>query len=156
MKKPGVVISINGDRAIVLMKHTYACSGEHAECPWNALLGNVVPREFYIEADNPISAKPGQMVEVEYPAAALTRNAFYVYLLPLLTMFVGFVVTYFLSPMVEITFNPEHIGYIGGGAGLIAGFFITKHLDKRLKEEYVVSNIVTAQIPACTGCILMQ
>ncbi len=144
LKRSGIIISISGDKAIVAMKHRYACSGQHADCPWNTLLGNFVPAEFHIKAENPPRTKAGQVVEVDFFAASLTRNAFYVYLLPLLSMLDSFIVGYFLSPLVGISFNPEHIGYLGGGAGLVTGFFITKQLDKRSEEENVVSNIVTS------------
>ena len=53
-----------------------------------------LPNKFNIEAKNSINARAGQVVEVDYTTASITRNAFYVYLLPLVTMFVGFIVAY--------------------------------------------------------------
>ena len=92
------------------------------------LLSEHVGRRFStIAVPKRQAVEPGQKMNVSIPEEALLHGAFMMYLLPILFMFMGAVISRFI-------FANELLEIIGGLAGLMFGFYWVK---TRLKNQKI-------------------
>ena len=118
--------------AQVLRIRESACSGECHKCSGCG----AVKETLLLTAENPIGAKPGQMVMVETTSSAVLTAAAVLYLLPLVLFFVGYFVLFSIG-----------YGAAGGGIGFALGLTVVFAYDRlvvsKRKTEYTITEIVS-------------
>lgn len=148
-KKSGIVISFSQGITKVQMRHSYACSGEHANCPHNALLGNIPADGLVIEASGSIGVRPGQLVEVAISSRHLMIAAFIAYMVPLIGLFSGYFAGLGLAHLVRLINHTEILAIVFAALGLVVSFFATIKLGKTYSPEYTITNILKRNISGC-------
>lgn len=148
-KKSGIVISFSQGIAKVQMRHSYACSGEHANCPHNVLLGNIPVDGLVIEASDSIGVRPGQLVEVAISSRQLMIAAFIAYMVPLIGLFLGYLAGLGLAHLVGLVNHAEILGIAFAALGLVVSLFATIKLGKTYSPEYTITSILKRNISGC-------
>ncbi len=93
MKQIATVKSVSGQTAMVTVKRADACSG----CHTGACFG--CNRMVSAVAQNPLDAKPGDVVDVESSDRRILGYAFLVFLLPILLAFAAYALATKLSTL---------------------------------------------------------
>ena len=102
MVSKGVVTKTYSNKATVLVQRSSACGHDCAECN---LCKNP---EIETEVLNPINAKEGDTVVIETDTPKVLKNAFMLYMLPVIIFFVSYMVGVCLTD-----FLPFRIVFIG-------------------------------------------
>ena len=116
--------------ALVLHVRESACSGDCHKCS-----GCGAAREAVVfSADNPIGARPGDLVKVESATAPVLKAAVVLYVLPLVLFFLG----YWLGTL------PGNFGALGGGLGFALGMAIIVLYDRLVVKKSNLRYTITA------------
>ena len=148
-KKPGTVISSRQGVAKVQMRHSYACSGEHTDCPHNALLKNIPADGLVVEASDSIGVHSGQLVEVAISSRELLTAAFITYMVPLIALFSGYFVGVGLAHLAKLTNHTEIIGISFAVLGLAVSLLATIRFGKTYSPEYKITSIMQEDSSGC-------
>jgi sigma-E factor negative regulatory protein RseC len=91
-----------------------------------------------IEAENPINAGVGDRVKIEMAARNMMSAVLIVYIIPLLSLFIGMGIGYFFALKTGRTENTDIIALGFGGVFFIITFFLIYRYDKKIakKEKY--------------------
>ncbi|MBS3937477.1 MAG: SoxR reducing system RseC family protein [Peptococcaceae bacterium] len=84
MRQSGVVVSLNDSRATVKVLQRGACGSCRQKC---GLAQEI--KELCLEVQNPIAAQVGDRVMIDLPDHRVLKAALWVYLWPLLFLFLG-------------------------------------------------------------------
>ena len=116
--------------ATVIHVRESACSGDCHKCS-----GCGAAKEAVIfTADNPIGARPGDLVKVESSTAPVLKAAMVLYVLPLVLFFLG----YWLGTL------PGTFGTLGGVLGFILGVVIVVLYDRLVVNRANIRYTITA------------
>ena len=116
--------------ALVFRIRESACSGDCHKCS-----GCGAAKETVIfTADNPIGARPGDLVKVESSTAPVLKAAMVLYVLPLILFFLG----YWLGTL------PGNFGAFGGGLGFVLGVTIVIAYDRLVVNKADLRYTITA------------
>lgn len=148
-KKSGIVISFSQGIAKVQMRHSYACSGEHANCPHNAVLENISADGLVVEASDSIGVRPGQLVEVAISSRHLMIAAFIAYMVPLIGLFSGYFAGLGLVHLVRLINHTEILSIVFAALGLVVSLFATIKLGKTYSPEYTITSILKRNVSGC-------
>lgn len=116
-----IVIEQKNTQATLEIERRTACGlcGQKRGCgnaTWGKLLGH---KSHSFTAENPVNASVGDSVVVGINEQAVLHSAFYLYVVPLIGLFVGTVVTdYFFSNQLYVV--------VGATLGLVLGFLWVK------------------------------
>lgn len=126
LTESGQVVEVKGERAVVLMAPSNFCQS----------CGLCVQREggMSLEARNKVGARVGDGVTVELEAKKVVTASLYLYVLPIVLMFIGYGLGVLVSSLTSGT-STEIIGAIGAFAFLGLGFTFVGLLGKKLKME---------------------
>jgi sigma-E factor negative regulatory protein RseC len=125
----GVIESINGEKAMVgLTRHT-AC-GECGACQMGK--ENLNRR---VEALNPLGAKVGDRVTMEMEDQKVLKAAFIVYIIPLIVLIVGMILTNLALVYFHISDMVELYGFLVGLVGMGISFLIIKKREDKLTAQ---------------------
>lgn len=141
MKQCGVVMSIEADRAKVVMQRHASCG----DC--NACNKGNEAMSMEIEAINSVNAKIGDKVEIDMENQNILAAAFIVYVIPLFTLIVGVVLGNILLERMGV------LQYKEIGSALI-GFILTfiSFLIIKSKEGSIKNN--KSFIPVITDIVI--
>lgn len=129
MRQCGVVMSIDGDRAKVVMQRQSAC-GDCKGCRWGE-----DDSSMEIEAVNSINAKIGDHVEIDMEHQNVLFAAFIAYMIPLVALIAGVVLGSVLLEKIGLAqYKEVGSGIIGLASTAIAYLII------RLKEGSLKAN----------------
>ena len=148
-RKPGTVISSRQGIAKVQMRHSYACSGEHADCPHSALLKRIPADGLVVEASDSIGVHSGQLVEVAISSRDLLTAAFIAYVVPLIALFSGYFAGVGLVHLVKLTNHTEIVGIVFAFLGLAVSLLATIRVGKTYSPEYKITSILQEDISGC-------
>ena len=119
----------DGTAAVIHVRES-ACSGDCHKCS-----GCGAAKETVIfTADNPIGARPGDLVKVDSSTAPLLKAAMVLYVLPLILFFLG----YWLGTL------PGNFGAFGGGLGFVLGVTIVIAYDRLVAKKADLRYTITA------------
>ncbi|MFZ7122035.1 MAG: SoxR reducing system RseC family protein, partial [Eubacteriaceae bacterium] len=140
MKEIGIVNSIRGNEAKVIIQRNAAC-GDCGAC-------QVGKDKLTMEATaiNVIGAKEGDKVEVEMKFVNVLRASFIMYGIPLIMFIVGSIIGYYYSSIVlEQPENPI-FSFLFGIILTAITYFVIKYLDSKgkfsHKYEPQITNII--------------
>ena len=123
MKQVGVVVEVQGEKAVVQIKRVSACGESCGSCS-----GGCQNTAQKVEAFNQVAAKQGQVVQMEMKDSDVLTAAFMVYIIPLILLFVG----YFAG---SALFKVEWLAIIAGIVFMIASFMVLKKYDNQLNQS---------------------
>ena len=106
-----------------------ACSGDCHQC---ARCG-AAKEQVCLIAGNPIGARPGDLVTVSSDSGAVLRNAFVLYIIPLVMFFLGYCLGALLWK------QGAAVGCAGFAAGIILAVVYDRRVVKRKKTEYRIT-----------------
>lgn len=119
----------DGTAAVIHVRES-ACSGDCHKCS-----GCGAAKETVIfTADNPIGARPGDLVKVESSTAPVLKAAMVLYVLPLILFFLG----YWLGTL------PGNFGAFGGGLGFVLGVTVVIAYDRLVVNKADLRYTITA------------
>lgn len=135
MNQQGFIIDIVDNRtAKMIMQRHSAC----ASCGKCSKLSSEC-QDLVVEVDNSIGAKKGDRVEVSMESVKVLKATLLAYLVPLIFLLVGTILTYYILDLIKFS---GHIEIIGGVVGLICtciSYLLLKKNDNKFKEsrEYI-------------------
>ena len=124
MLESGQVIDVAGAHARVQITPTASCGG----CGHSHSCSGSEGRSFVVEADNPCDAKAGDQVSVDMAPVSQWLAITFVFVVPLVLMFVGLGLGYRLG-------SAEWAAVIGALVGLLAGFGVLWVVYRRLEAN---------------------
>lgn len=125
MKEVGVVEGIDRDFVRVRIIKKSACGENCASCK-----GGCVPTERIISAKGIVPCKAGDKVILEMKSERVIAAAFLVYIIPLLSLFLG----YFLG---DYIFKSEGSAVISGIMLMAASIILLRIFDKKSKDKFM-------------------
>jgi len=136
MDRTGVIVAVEKDFSrIKLLRHT-AC-GNCGACQ----LGDD-QKDVMLIAKNEVNAQVGDMVEVSMGTSGVLSAAFIMYMIPLMSLFLGLVVGLVSLPAIGYKGNIEVTASLIGLVVMAVAFFIIKLNDK----HFLKSDKYTARI----------
>ena len=141
IKRYGSIVSLYGETAHICIKHADGCSEEHEGCPFKKSLMDTGKKDFIITTNNKINAEEEQFVEISVSDKKLSIYAFIIFIFPLIMIFLGALGGYFISnilPAYNVLFP-----IIGGILGFICSLYVIRIIDKKSKNSYEVTKIVS-------------
>lgn len=135
MNQQGFVIDIVDNRtAKMIMQRHSAC----ASCGKCSKLSSEC-QDLVVEVDNSIGAKKGDHVEVSMESVKVLKATLLAYLVPLIFLLVGTILTYYILDLIKFS---GQIEIISGVVGLICtciSYLLLKKNDNKFKEsrEYI-------------------
>lgn len=136
IEETGQVVALRGELAEVICHRRSACGG----CAVNGACGTSLverwlgQRPLRLLAANAIRARPGEPVVIGLPAATLPLAAAVLYLLPLLTLFLGGWVGGWWGGL-NATTGMDGAALIGGMAGLGLGLWLSARFNARHAQD---------------------
>ena len=90
-----------------------------------------------IEAVDHIQAKKDDVVEFDIPSAELVKSSFVVFIVPIIFLMIGYLLTIKALPLVGLVETGEWPAILGGLLFLVASYFAINWYDRRvqLKES---------------------
>lgn len=135
MNEFGLVVELKEDKALVNIKRKSAC-GKCKACD----LGNSDAKELNILVDNSLNAQVGDSVNLLMETPDFLKAAMLVYLLPLITLFVGIMVSSFVLGAIGI--NNEVLSVIFGLIAMAGSFLFVRKKDKEMGKNKKYSPIM--------------
>lgn len=131
-QQEGVVISAAGEMARVKTSRHNDCENCGA-CPGNAAI--------VLDARNPLGARPGQQVLIEVQEVGMLKSAFIVYMLPLISLFVGAVA----GGLAADQAGSGSFWYQVAGAlvALVLAIAYIRHYDRRARTNKNMQPVIT-------------
>ena len=141
VKRYGTIVSLSGEIAYVCVKHAYGCSENHKSCPFGKNFTNSGEKDFIVKAQNRLHAKEGQLVEISIADRKLSGYAFMLFIFPIIMILLGSISGYFISNI--FTTNNAVFSVIGGILGFLCSLYIIRIIDKRAKDSFIVTRIIS-------------
>jgi len=133
IREKGIVETVDGDRAVVLIRQSSSC----AACESRAACNIDSDKEVRIEVKNELHAKAGDHVEISMPAPSLFKMGTLVYLFPVLALILGAGMGHISASRLAMDENLAAI--VGGIAALGISFGVLRRIDRavRNKSDYI-------------------
>lgn len=120
--------------ALVVHTRLSACSGDCHKCSGCGAAKEVM----VLKADNPIGAEPGSLVKIQSGSAPVLKAAAMLYVLPLVLFFLGY------GLGAAAGFSTGWMGFLGFTIGILMVVFYDRHLQKKGKTVYTITELVEA------------
>ena len=122
LQQVGTATDIKGNKAIVMLRRATACGESCGSC------GGCETTIRKVEAGNSVGAQVGQNVLMEMDDSRILIAAFLVYMVPIIMLFVGYVVGFSI-------FSKQGAGAASAIVFMLISFVIVKLIDRRLKDS---------------------
>ncbi len=130
IEERAVITEKSDSKVIFEVERTKPCGicGQTRGCgnaTWGKLLGH---QQHAVKADNPINANVGDHVIVGVEEKVILNAAMYLYVLPLLGLFLG-------ASSMQLIFKQEGFVIFGAVIGLISGFMLVKQYLAKFNKQ---------------------
>ncbi|WP_350344453.1 SoxR reducing system RseC family protein [Proteinivorax tanatarense] len=122
MENVGTVVEVQGDKAVVEVQRHSSCS-KCGACNMGS------EKSKLITAENKVKANEGQKVLIDMATVGVLRAASIVYIIPLIALFFGFLIT------TNLLDGNEGYGMLGGIVIMIITFLIINRLEPRFNKN---------------------
>lgn len=126
----GVVTEVKEYSAMVKTRHAPACQGCSQQGACHIMSGR---KEMETEALNPIHAKAGDTVTLEYSSGRRLGLSLLIYIFPVLALAIGAVLGNYLAP--RLGADPSMLAAIIGFIGLILALGLLLAIEKKAKRS---------------------
>jgi len=151
--RDGEVISIEGDTVDIQLSLSGFCSGQH-KCAQIAFTKNLPPDRNRIRAKNTIGAQIGDKVIVEVLSPGFYRALFFVFILPLIGLFLGCIFGIQVAIWMDVTQKSDLYAGIFAVAFFCLSLFVGRYVDRRVRPRYIVHSRTDESLN-CEKCSLM-
>ena len=141
MNQRGYVIElVDGTTAKIKMKKHSAC----AAC--GKCASSTDKKDIIVEVDNNIGAKVGDYVEVNMDSVNVIKAAAIVYIVPLIALLGGTIISYGIFNFIDIGMNKEVLSGFVGIVLTIISYLLIKSKDRKFRESRNYIPIITKVI----------
>lgn len=141
MNQKGYIVEIIDDKTVKIKMQKHSACASCGKCT-----SSTDKKDIIVEADNTIGAKIGDYVEVNMDSINVIKAASIAYIIPLIALLGGTVISYSILNSINLSFNVEIIsGAIGLGLTIIA-YFIIKSNDSKFRDSRKYIPIITKVI----------
>ncbi|MBF0126795.1 MAG: SoxR reducing system RseC family protein [Magnetococcales bacterium] len=135
MREEGIVVSLEGNIAVVSGQRQKMCGSCHSASTCGVLSGGLGQRAVKIRARNACNAQVGERVFVELSERSFLKASFLVYILPLVVLFAVVSWTRFFVQHYALTIDVEALSAGVGVLGLGATFIWLRRRSVRLERD---------------------
>ncbi|CEK35983.1 regulator of the sigma(E) factor,SoxR reducing system protein RseC,Positive regulator of sigma E activity,Positive regulator of sigma(E), RseC/MucC [[Clostridium] sordellii] len=141
MNQRGYVIElVDGTTAKIKMQKHSAC----AAC--GKCASSTDKKDIIVEVDNNIGAKVGDYVEVNMDSVNVIKAAAIVYIVPLIALLGGTIISYGIFNFIDIGMNKEVLSGFVGVVLTIISYLLIKSKDRKFRESRNYIPIITKVI----------
>ena len=141
MNQRGYIIElVDGTTAKIKMQKHSAC----AAC--GKCASSTDKKDIIVEVDNNIGAKVGDYVEVNMDSVNVIKAAAIVYIVPLIALLGGTIVSYGIFNFIDIGMNKEVLSGFVGIVLTIISYLLIKSKDRKFRESRNYIPIITKVI----------
>ncbi|CEO30146.1 regulator of the sigma(E) factor [[Clostridium] sordellii] len=141
MNQRGYVIElVDGTTAKIKMQKHSAC----AAC--GKCASSTDKKDIIVEVDNNIGAKVGDYVEVNMDSVNVIKAAAIVYIVPLIALLGGTIISYGIFNFIDIGMNKEVLSGFVGIVLTIISYLLIKSKDRKFRESRNYIPIITKVI----------
>lgn len=141
MNQRGYIIElVDGTTAKIKMQKHSAC----AAC--GKCASSTDKKDIIVEVDNNIGAKVGDYVEVNMDSVNVIKAAAIVYIVPLIALLGGTIVSYVIFNFIDIGMNKEVLSGFIGIVLTIISYLLIKSKDRKFRESRNYIPIITKVI----------
>jgi sigma-E factor negative regulatory protein RseC len=136
IEERAVVISCSGEFADIETERKSSCGGCSANgvCGVGVLAKVFGRRRSIVQVINSIGAKEGDRVIVGLQDGALVRGSFVFYIVPILTMIAGAILSDIFAGRMGLT-TTEPFSILGGLLGLMLGLFLARRFSEMVSTD---------------------
>jgi len=147
IEQNAVVLKVEGQMALVEAQRQSSCGACNAKkgCGTGMLENSLGRRAMQMKAVNQCDAQPGDEVVVAVPEKGFIKTAFFTYLLPLLLMLVGALVSQRLSQG-WIWANQDIAALVGAGIGFIVALLVLRGYSQKMENDEQMQPVVIRKI----------
>lgn len=131
MKKRGFVSKVNEDSINVVVIRESACGGNCASC------GSCESKPIDLTLKTDKNYCVGDIVELEIDDSKYVGLLVLMYLLPLIALFIGFMLSAFVLSDI-FNYESDLINVMVGFIFLLITFFINRNIDKKSNTEQII------------------
>ena len=150
--RQGEVISVEGDSCEIQLSLSGFCSGEH-KCAITAFTEGIPFDRNRVRTRNSIGAQTGEKVIVEVLSPGFHRSLFFVFLLPLIALFLGCVLGIQLAVWMGMPQKSELYAGIGGIIFFCLSLLMSRVVNQRVSPQYIIHSRVDESLN-CENCSL--
>ena len=150
--REGEVISVEGDRCDIQLSLSGFCSGEH-KCAITAFAEGMPSERNEIRAKNSIGARVGEKVMVEVLSPGFYKSLFFVFLLPLIAIFLVCVLGIQAAAWMDMPERSDLYAGIGGAIFFCLSLLMSRSANRRVQPKYIIHNSIDKLSP-CEGCLM--
>ncbi|CEN80365.1 SoxR reducing system RseC family protein [Paraclostridium sordellii] len=141
MNQRGYVIElVDGTTAKIKMQKHSAC----AAC--GKCASSADKKDIIVEVDNNIGAKVGDYVEVNMDSVNVIKAAVIVYIVPLIALLGGTIISYAILNFIDIGMNKEVLSGFIGIVLTVISYLLIKSKDRKFRESRNYIPIITKVI----------
>ena len=131
MNQQGLIIDILDSRtAKMMMQRNSAC----ASCGKCSKLSSEC-QDLVVEVDNSIGAKKGDLVEISMDSVNVLKATLLAYLVPLISLLVGTIFTYYILNLVKFSGQIEMISGVVGLICTLISYLLLRKNDQNFKKS---------------------
>ena len=138
MNQRGYIVAIIDDKTAKIKMQKHSACASCGKCA-----SSTDKKDIIVEADNKIGAKIGDYVEVNMDSVNVIKAASIVYIIPLLALLGGTILSYTALSSIDLNVNTE---IISGSIGIILtviAYIIIKSKDSEFRESRSYIPIIT-------------
>lgn len=128
IEETGVVVQVEGTKAMVRTERSQACEGCASAGFCNLSEGD---ESVTVPAENPLGAAVGQTVRVAIPTQGFLQGTFFLYMFPLIGLFAGMAVGVHLSGIFSLK-KQDPAAAVGAIIGLVLFFLLQRLFNRRI------------------------
>ena len=129
-RETGVVTEIKGGNAVVKTRRAAACEGCSEKSTCHSMGGS---REMEIEALNPVQARVGDTVTLEYATGRMLQLSLLLYIFPIFALLIGAVIGDQAAPGLKA--DPSVLAAVLGFTGFLLSLGLLLSLEKKARHS---------------------
>lgn len=141
MNQKGYVVEIVNDQTVKIKMQKHSACASCGKCA-----SSKDQKDIIVEADNKIGAKIGDYVEVNMDSINVIKAAAIAYLIPLISLLGGTIISYSILSNLNLNLNLELISGLIGCVIMVISCIIIKNNDIKFRDSRSYIPIITKVI----------
>ena len=150
MPRTGLVLSVDGGSATISTMKRGVCEdcAESGSCNTNISIIKEKPEIVVVE--NPLGARPGDLVDFDLPDGQELRVSLLVWIVPLVGMLAGVAAGALLSEQLPV--SQDTAAVVGAVLGLLGAFGVLRIIDRRAETDDRLVLTITRVVTTGDSC----